>query len=541
MILTPSQRLAVTRGFQPGRILSIQSGPGCGKSLCIAKRIEFMLNRGVAPEEIIVLSMTNRAVNSLKKTISNSFGSRVDDLVIKTFHSFASMIVDGHQATYFPNRPPNSVMDDSNWRSFARFFGAKYHALEKAVDEVNHGSPIESVAEINSIPVAKLKETVKYLEDNGIVRYSGLITSAMKLMDKSGDNLPLANAKVLVIDEFQDMHPKLLQFIKKIALYGTPKHITLAGDKNQCIYEFLMSYPTITEDFIKELGFPSEEVVLKETFRLTPQILKEANSIIRTDIQSAKATGLEIMKQEDLCTDIVELIALSGGLLRFSDLIVLVRTNKEVDDISQTLTEKYGIKCNKYNGQDWVNSELHIFLDVLHILRRSYGSDFALLLMFERLGMKKNELKDLFVAYKQWNKSNENKLEEFLRMNLKNEKEKFAEFLDCVQAERYELDTPVSIMGSLGRITQKFNLLPWSSKLQENLNSFFLSLEYSYMNYSKDPTSTFIEYFLSHYHEAEPILEDNSVNISTVHKAKGLEFPVVFIPSRRGFSSRLLN
>ncbi|MDC6270674.1 ATP-dependent helicase [Acetobacter pasteurianus] len=534
MKLTSAQLVTVNKGHAPGTVLSIQSGPGCGKSLCISKRIESLLANGVKADEIIVLSLTNRAVNSLRNTIYNSFGSVANDLVIKTFHSFASMLLEDNGAEYHAGKPPYSVLDDASWRSFADFFNAKPKILEQATLEVKDGASLEAIAEKYAIPVKRFREIVDYMDQNGLVRYLGLISAAIELLDKSDGKLnTIANAKVLIIDEFQDMQPSLLPFITKIAKHGIPKHITLAGDKNQCIYEFLGSRPSITEEFIKQLGFPVDRVYLKESFRLTPEILESANAIIPTEIRSMKNTGVKTVGQGNICTDIVELIALSGGILKFSDFMILVRSNAEVDTISEMLTKEYGIKCNKYNGLGWANSDIHLFLDILHVLNKSYGSDFALLLMLKKFGMGKREVKKIFTNYKKWNKSSHNKLENFLKLTL--EDARFQEFLNLLEQERLGLDTPITIMGSLARITKKWNFFAQDKDLQQNLTDFYSSLKIAHTNYLLDSransNSTFLEYFLRHYFDAEPILDHDAVNVSTVHKAKGLEFPVVFVPN----------
>lgn len=525
-MLTPSQQEAVEYDYSPGTILSIQSGPGCGKTWTLINRIKRLLEEGVKPLEIIVLSMTNRTVNLLKKALLDSMKDEVaQNVVIKTFHSFAAQIFDDNFEKYFPGRPPNSVVDDSTWKSFAKFFSARYKDLDAAVLAVKFGELIDLVALKYAISRDQLRRTLEYLEDNGMIRFHGLITSAFEIFKKSRGELHLADAKVLIIDEFQDMQPILLEFIKQIAVYGGKKHVTLAGDKNQCIYDFLGSRPGVTKEFIDELKFKHKEIVLKETFRLSPEILALADEVIPSDLESAKREGVAPIRQGDLCTDIVELVAISGGLIKFSDIIILTFTNREVDEFAEELTTGYGIKCNKFNGNSWINSKLHIYLDFLHILRRSYGSDFALLFVLEKLGVK--SLKELFAKYNEWNCSKKNRLEDYLRENSENSAIK--DFLYLVENERIGLDTPISILSSLGRISIQTGLI--GAVKEDELSSFYSSLRVSYRSYLSDAKGSFLDYFLKHYYDDDPVFDEDSVNVSTIHKAKGLEFPVVFIPN----------
>lgn len=525
-MLTPSQQEAVEYDYTPGTILSIQSGPGCGKTLTLINRIKRLLLDGVKPLEIIVLSMTNRTVNLLQQALSEGIKDEVvQDVVIRTFHSFAALIFDDNFMKYFPGRPPNSVVDDSTWKSFAKFSSAKHKDLDAAVLAVKSGEPIDLVAQKHSISRDQLERTLEYLEDNGMIRFHGLITSAIEIFKESNGELPLAGAKVVIIDEFQDMQPVLLKFIKQIAVYGKPKHVTLAGDKNQCIYDFLGSRPGITDEFIHDLKFKHTEVVLKETFRLGPQVLAMAKEVIPSELKSVKDEGIGPIRQGDLCTDIVELIAKSGGLIKFSDIIILTFTNREVDQFAEELTTRYGIKCNKFSGNKWISSKLHMYLDFLHILRRSYGSDFALLFVLEKLGVK--NLKKLFAEYNEWNCSKKNRLEDYLRerstsVSIKN-------FLDLIENERVGLGTPISILSSLGRISIQTGLI--NAIETDELSSFYASLKTSHRKYLTEPKGTFLDYFLKSYYDDEPVFEEDRVNVSTIHKAKGLEFPVVFIPN----------
>lgn len=513
-MLTSDQQKAVEYDYSPGTILSIQSGPGCGKTWTLINRIKWLIQDGVNPLDIIVLSMTNRTVNLLQNAL---LANGVDKVVIKTFHSFASQMFDDNFEKYFPGRPPNSVVDDSTWKSFAKFFSAKHKVLDSAVLAVKSGELIDLVALKYGISSNQLRRTLQYLEDNGMIRFHGLITSALEILDASKGELPLADAKVVIIDEFQDMQPILLEFIKKIAVYGE-KHVTIAGDKNQCIYDFLGSRPGITEEFVNELKFKCSEVVLKETFRLSPEVLQVANEIIPSELTSVKQEGVAPMQLGDLCTDIVELIAISGGLIKFSDIAILAFTNKEVDRFAEELTTRYGIKCNKFSPS-W--KHLHIYLDFLHILRRSYGSDFALLFVLEKMGVR--NLKALFARYSEWNCSKKNRLEDYLRENSDNPAVR--EFLAMIEKERVGLDTPISIFSSLGRIGIQTGLLGMVKA--EEMTAFYSSLKGCYGNHK----GSFLDYFLRHYYDDEPVFEEDSVNVSTVHKAKGLEFPVVFIPN----------
>lgn len=88
MELTPTQLDIVNHNYDPQTVLSIQAGPGTGKTFALIKRIQKLIADGVPPQSIVVLSLTNRTVNSLRSALSEYIGGDTGDVVIKTFHSF---------------------------------------------------------------------------------------------------------------------------------------------------------------------------------------------------------------------------------------------------------------------------------------------------------------------------------------------------------------------------------------------------------------------------------------------------------------------
>ncbi|KAG7663852.1 HMI1 [[Candida] subhashii] len=636
--LSSSQLKAATFDCTPNSILSIQAGPGSGKTLTLVHRIKHLIQtEGIKPEEIIVLSMTNRTVNSVRASLQAILGEQPQQdeqqdeqqeqqqqVKVRTFHSFSSYLIDSYLSEYFPNQTRKVIMDDISWKSFREFFlkasnsykKIKPTELERLLVTLKNGeTTIDKVAQQLQIPETKLNETLQYLQDNGMIRYSDLISDALKILDQSLqiNNNPIEeikNIKVIIVDEFQDMQPSLLKLVDALSNYPhapdsiEKKHITIAGDMNQCIYGFLGSNPDITQEFLtqyRETAWEINELALDKTFRLTPEILTAAidialkpcdlhhhqgiKEVTAVKESSYKPTMYSLSSNFDeynfIASEISRLICESGGLFKFSDFMVLTRTNGEVDMIAKLFNKDYGFNINKYTqSAEWLNTNIHVFLDILNILNNGNGSDFALLSVLLKLGIGKPALSNIFQLYQLWKKNSigleeqrlkQNKLEQFLREQLVeatdfnettklfktrlqlNQKSIIISFIQTISQSKAKMNpnSPISILQTLNTIvsstdlmnyinklppskTKAPNYLEHEQKIMKDLQGFYQSLKNLHQEYEFSDLivkqQPFIEYFLHNCYGDEPVYDPNAINISTVHKAKGLEFPVVFIP-----------
>ena len=164
---------------------------------------------------------------------------------------------------------------------------------------------------------------------------------------------------------------------------------------------------------------------MKESFRLTPENMVIANSLMSEDTHlismkesSAEPLIVDIESPQTeynfIAREIYRLILQLGGLLKFSDFIVLARSNKEVETIANFVTSEYGYNVNRFTlGNDWINSKVHIFLDILDVLRKSKGSDMAFLFILQNLGILKIFLRKLYEKYEVWDSHKQIRFEDF--------------------------------------------------------------------------------------------------------------------------------
>lgn len=646
---TEHQRRIIQYPADLNSVLEIRAGPGCGKTSTLAKRIAYLVEtRGYKPDEILVLSMSNKAVNTLRERLGLlGDGDLAENINISTFHSFCGSLIDQYGLKYSSLYKRKMLLDDLSWRRFSKIFLSKTvslngkkikgiltaHSLESLLSDVRSGKlTVEQAAKTYNVNKEYIEELSQYLIQNGMIRYDDLLYYALSLMQDSksaannGENTlisQLQNYKAVVVDEFQDIYPKLFEIVTAIAKYPTIngndnsiKHISVAGDPHQSIYDFLGTNPKIWEKLRNTFPRASFKVLkLDESFRNTPEILNSVysiigqspNGVIETDVKSLKQKGpLPIVysfssahkEYSFIAQEISRLILELGGVLKYSDFSVLMRTNKEIECFSYHVSKFHDIKVNKLSlALPWVNSRVHLMLDLLAVINGGLGSDFALLCVLSHVDTKAGNsvrLSKLFSLNQEYrdcrfSDKSSNSLESLLLIsslsrlaNILSEDSVFATKLESIykSAKNHETllsiynvvslirkqrlsllsnasqEYPKSILCSLLHIMENSGLLDYlnytdithntgkltrissdmdmSSYLHDNIKSFYTSLCYSYECFQENKHEVskeerFLEYFLRNYNDDVPLFEFDKVNISTIHAAKGMEFPVVFI------------
>lgn len=621
------QYSVITHPHSLNEILSVRAGPGSGKTFTVSARIAHLLSEGMEPSQILVLSMANRSVDALRQSLGGIIGEELANQVeISTFHSFCGSIVDQYAPILQPLYARRRIFDKQSWNKLARLFlnknislgdyklGGQITAvkLDKLLMEVTNGdlSPAQAAHKYN-VNANYIETLVQYLQKYGVMRYSDLVTNAISLMNLSlksengGFMARVGGYRAVFVDEFQDMYPLLMSVVRAIVNYPTlgetakAKHLTICGDQNQSIYEFLgashKSMANITRVFP---NMKVSELPLLESFRCVQPILDAAYQICldpqeqvvdrlvlnRTTDLAVKPILVQHGNQESeikfIADEIVRLICCLGGLIFPEDVAILTRTNAEAERVQAVLKDGYGIKSNKISqGNLWVLSPMHIYRDILSVISGESDSSFSLLNLLSILDKHRGvELR----AYKIFNASiagidekPTNFLETFLFDELvkveHKEKgllgtvykkypevlENLALFLNQVQLEREKLNTlhsqsplaynPLQLSVCLKRMAELPGIrefvfkdegkdIPYSTYLKSFNNSLHNSFE-NFADRADLNGMTFVDYFLQTYDNEIPVKSKKMVQVSTIHSAKGLEFPIVFILGRSKYSS----
>lgn len=289
--LNPAQRHAVE---VPAGPLLILAGPGSGKTRVIAHRIAHLVaQEGVPPSRILAVTFTNKAANEMRERVESLLGERAHDLSMGTFHSICARVLrrDG-EAIGLP-------------RDFVIYDTDDQLAIVKRIEGDLHVDPKRHTprAVLSGISAAKnerlgahevLARATSYheeivgrvyeryqreLERNAAVDFDDLLGRVLELFE----HVPAVRDRYaerylhVLIDEFQDTN--LVQYRLASEFASRHRNITAVGDPDQSIYSWRAADIRNLQHF--ERDFPGTEVVLLEqNYRSTGNILRAAHAVI---------------------------------------------------------------------------------------------------------------------------------------------------------------------------------------------------------------------------------------------------------------------
>lgn len=274
------------------------AGAGSGKTKVLTHKIAYILQeKNVKPWEIIAITFTNKAANEMKERIANLLGENANDMWVGTFHSicvkilrrfidrigFSSSFIifdTSDQRTLIKNCLKDLAMDDKlfNDRSVqSEISNAKNDMLEpEQFMAKSHGDfRKEKIANVYELYQKRLKE-------NNAIDFDDIINYTIKILMENPDVLEYyANKfKYVLVDEYQDTNKAQFTLITLLAsMHG---NITVVGDNDQGIYSFRGADITNILNFEKD--FPGTKIIkLEQNYRCTGNILKAANAVIKNN------------------------------------------------------------------------------------------------------------------------------------------------------------------------------------------------------------------------------------------------------------------
>ena len=259
MELNSQQKAAVTYNGDAKNILVV-AGAGCGKTRTIIARAVHLVQSGVQPSQILMLTFTNRAAREMKSRMRRELGMDAYKIQAGTFHSFCLKIM---------SKIPNSfeinglnIIDADDQRELMNLIRAKF--IDKKNKELNKDFPKSrdliahySYSRNTCIPLEKylnennnikddyislclliLNEYQKEKEEKGYLDYDDLLAVFASIMEKK-DELRKSVAKLfqeVLVDEMQDTNPLQFNILKQFSKEGT--RLFCVGDPAQSIYGF---------------------------------------------------------------------------------------------------------------------------------------------------------------------------------------------------------------------------------------------------------------------------------------------------------------
>ncbi len=286
--LTPPQQDAVRHIDGP---LLILAGPGSGKTRVVTHRIAYMLEQGVSPWHVLALTFTNKAADEMRSRVERLVARR--GVLMGTFHSFCARLLRQHASLVGLN-PNYSIYDTDDAKKALKL------ALEESDVELVRTSPeaiagaiswaknnlvtAEEFAVRSGDPVGAIVEKVypfyqrRLLESNA-ADFDDLLLHVATLLKESPDLRGALDERYryILVDEYQDTN--LAQYAIVRALSISHSNLAVTGDPDQSIYGWRGANLSNILDFEKD--FDSVKVVrLEQSFRSTPNILRAADQLI---------------------------------------------------------------------------------------------------------------------------------------------------------------------------------------------------------------------------------------------------------------------
>ena len=578
--LNPQQRLAAETINGPVLILA---GAGTGKTRVITFRIAHMVARGIAPQNILGVTFTNKAAREMRERVNRllpkskvqspkSKADKEDRPTICTFHSLCVRILRQHIEKLGYKR--NFVIyDESEQLSAVKKILANISAKGEKTDPgavlamlskfKNGGENSKVFGDENIRALAEhiAKRYESALHACNAVDFDDLILLTLRLFREHPDALEACRAKYryVMVDEYQDTNAAQFQLVH--ALTVEHRNLCVVGDDDQSIYGWRGAEAANLLDMEKH--FPEIKVVkLEQNYRSTTTILNAANAIIKNNVRrrvkqlwSQKGTGAKIQLQtydndEAEAREIVVQIEFLRLTRRapWQDCAILFRTNQQSRPL-ETELRKAGVRYHLIGGQSFFDRrEVKDFLAYLKMFINPHD-DISLLRIANvpARGLSDVTMERLLGA------SHERKSSVFSAMknplvtttfqaNTRKSIETFVEFID---RQRAHLESAAMTNLPDVRRTDKFldetgyfNELRRSEKDAENgdgrvrnLKELIATLDGN--SPSNTPLSERLEKFLENItldsEEEDEEDKGDAVTLITMHSCKGLEFPHVYI------------
>lgn len=360
--LNPEQEKAVRHFKGP---LLILAGAGSGKTRVLTHRIAYLISEyNVNPWNILALTFTNKAAGEMRERVNGIVGEHAEDIWVSTFHSTCVRILRryiealGYERSFtiYDSDDQKSLMRDI--LKFLQLDPKKFRertvlsAISSAKDELITPEQYEMRAQgdyTKEIYARCYREYEKRLHDSNALDFDDLIFKTIQLFEENEDILSYYQNRFryIMVDEYQDTNTAQFRLISLMANTrdedGTLLHnLCVVGDDDQSIYKFRGANIYNILNF--ESQYPETKVIkLEENYRSTQNILDAANAVIKNNsVRKDKALWTEKPKgdaiyytqylneyEEAGC--IADAIAnvVSAGLASYKDFAILYRTNAQ--------------------------------------------------------------------------------------------------------------------------------------------------------------------------------------------------------------------
>ena len=560
--LNDKQKEAVLATDGPCLVIA---GAGSGKTKVLTHKIAYDIESGIKPWNILAITFTNKAANEMKERIEKLIGDAAKDLWMGTFHSICVRILRRYidrigyktdfvifdtsdQKTLIKECLKTLKVDDKIFTDrgvLSEISNGKNEMLEPKAYGVKYAGDFrkKTIAEIYELYQRRLRE-------NNAIDFDDIINFTIKILSENPDVLDYYTEKFkyILVDEYQDTNKAQFTLVSLLASkYG---NLTVVGDSDQGIYSFRGADISNILNF--ERDFPGTRIIkLEQNYRCTGNILKAANAVIKhnenkydkklwTENEEGHLPCIYCGEDEyDEGRYIVEQInhLKTEEYYKNSDFTILYRMNAQSRAIEDILMRE-GIPYKVIGGlKFYERKEIKDIIAYLRLIHNSADNlSLKRIINEPKRGIGKTSIEQIQeISDKTGNSMYEiirNAQEYGLTRVFSNSRD-FIEQIEYLKSKKDELKISDLIKETLNKTgytkaLENENSVEAETRI-ENLEEF-LTVAIEFEEESADNT---LAEFLENITLSSDIDgmedQDNSITLMTLHSAKGLEFPVVFL------------
>ena len=562
--LNKEQQQAVQHTEGP---LLILAGAGSGKTKVLTVRIAHLLAQGVNPYEILAITFTNKAAKEMKSRVEGLVGDVANRIWLSTFHSFCAKFLRFEIDSFLGYNSNFTIYDTSDSQAVIKAalkalnlddkyypVGAMIAAISDAKNKLLFASDFRKQA--RDFYQQKVADVYEYYErelrKNNALDFDDLLLVAVKLLQSNATVLDKYSHRFryVMIDEYQDTNHAQYLLAKLLASHW--KNIAVVGDADQSIYAWRGADIQNILDFEKD--YPNcTSIKLEQNYRSTKIILDAANAVIDNNegrpeknlwtdkIEGAKIQHFTAQSEHEEAAFIGDTIAKKHDVhdVPYGDMAILYRTNAQSRVLEEALIKR-ALPYTMVGGTKFYDRKE--IKDVLAYLRVLYNP-FDDLSLLRIINVPKRSIGATTVAKLQ-DYAREKGTSLFMTLtqlhlidSIKGKtKEKLEEFgiliftLVSEMEDKTVLDILESILDRTGYLAQlEESTDPQDQARAENIGEL-LSVAKDFQD--TNPSGT-VEDFLEQVALVNDVdsfeQEEAKVTLMTLHAAKGLEFPIVFL------------
>ena len=545
----------------------IMAGAGSGKTKALTCRIAYMLEQGISPHEILAITFTNKAAQEMRERVHNLVGNDAEKIWMYTFHSFGARFLRREIKGYSTYTDRFTIYDSDDSKQLIKNILKELNLDDKQYPPKSIQTRIsnaknalqgpedfrmETGGNFYSEKVADVYDLYdRYMKQNNALDFDDLLFVTTKLLSQEEIRSRWQNRfGYILIDEYQDTNHAQYLMAKYIA--GKWQNICAVGDADQSIYSWRGADLRNIMDFRKD--YPKAKIIkLEQNYRSTRTILDAANAVIKNNIDrpaknlwTENNTGEAIQKyvSEDEHGEadfIVETMMKEHreNDVPYGSMAVLYRMNAQSRVIEESMVKR-GIAYTMVGGTRFYDrAEIRDILAYLKLIA-NFRDNISLMRVINMpkrgIGQVTIQKLDDFADAKNISmfESIMNIEEADISASAKLKLQDFSALIFNLLNAATECDV-FDLIQKIIKDTGYISMLreskdPQSQSREENLGEL--------LNVAKDFAREMPDGSLPEFLEKVALVNDvdsfeeqeDRVTLMTMHSAKGLEFPVVFLP-----------